>query len=203
MLIQRQVWNNKLRYLIVDEYGSVMLDLYDELQQWGEHYGTALIWGLYVYPNYRRKGHARQLLEKAEFYAAKEGYKDVFLQWVKRNTPYEILEFYKQQGYCEIDVDDKRTDIMLRKELKEEDNTKELNLYEMLKNHEGEIFYLTTVGNVLLKGINPKIENGISLVSTNIPDYNVCLNKNGAACKFGECILFISKENKNWGTWKI
>lgn len=120
MLIQRQVWNDKVRYLIADEYGSVMLELYDEPQQWGEHYGTAWIWGLYVCPCNRRKGHARRLLEEAEFYATKAGHKDVFLQWEERNTPCEILDFYKRQGYCEIEADDGRTEIMLRKELKGE-----------------------------------------------------------------------------------
>lgn len=120
MLIQRQVWNVKVRYIIADEYGSVMLELYDEPQQWGEHYGTAWIWGLYVCPCNRRKGHARRLLEKAEFYASKAGHKDVFLQWEERNTLREILDFYKHQGYCEVEADDERTDIMLRKELKGE-----------------------------------------------------------------------------------
>ncbi len=32
MMIQRQVWNDKVRYLIADEHGSVMLELYEEPQ---------------------------------------------------------------------------------------------------------------------------------------------------------------------------
>lgn len=118
MMIQRQVWNDKVRYLIADEHGSVMLELYDEPQQWGEHYGTAWIWGLYIFPHSRRKGHARRLLEEAEFYATKAGHKDVFLQWEERNTMRTILEFYKRQGYCEVETDSDRTEIMLCKQLK-------------------------------------------------------------------------------------
>ncbi len=118
MMIQRQVWSDKVRYLIADEYGSVMVELYDEPQQWGEHYGTAWIWGLYIFPHSRRKGHARRLLEEVEHIAAKAGHKDVFLQWEERNTPREILDFYKRQGYCEVEADSDRTEITLCKQLK-------------------------------------------------------------------------------------
>lgn len=78
MMIQRQVWNDKVRYLIADEHGSVMLELYNGHQQWGEHYGTAWIWGLYIFPHSRRKGHARRLLEEVEHIVAKAGHKDVY-----------------------------------------------------------------------------------------------------------------------------
>lgn len=117
MLIQRQVWHDHTRYLIADEYGSVMLDLYDNPVHSGSSYGEAWIWGLYVCPCHRRKGHARRLLEEAEFYAAKEGFKEARLQWEIKNTPREVLDFYKRQGYVEIDADTERREIMLRKDL--------------------------------------------------------------------------------------
>lgn len=65
MMIQRQVWNDKVRYLIADEYGSVMVELYDEPQQWGEHYGTAWIWGLvYLPPTHAAKDTQGDCLKK-------------------------------------------------------------------------------------------------------------------------------------------
>lgn len=58
------------------------------------------------------------MLEEVEHIAAKAGHKDVFLQWEANNTPLEILDFYKRQGYCELESDSDRTEIMLRKQLK-------------------------------------------------------------------------------------
>lgn len=122
MIIQRQHWFEHNRYLIADEYGSVLLDLYDNPAHSGSCYGEAWIWGLYVCPCYRRKGHAKRLLEEAESYAAKEGHKEVYLQWEIKNTSREVLDFYKRNGYVEIDADTERREIMLRKELTDKIN---------------------------------------------------------------------------------
>lgn len=58
------------------------------------------------------------MLEETEHIAAEAGHKDVFLQWEERNTMRAILDFYKRQGYCEVEADSDRTEIMLRKSLK-------------------------------------------------------------------------------------
>lgn len=93
---QKQVWNNKIIYLIADEYGSVQLELYKERQRFG---GTCWLWDLFVLPEHRRQGHAKQLLRRAEEIARAEGHKSVIMEWEEENTPYGVLQWYLREGY--------------------------------------------------------------------------------------------------------
>lgn len=104
-MIRQQIWGEVTRYLIDYEHGSVIVDLHNEPQQWGSCYGTAWIWGLYVYPLYRLKGYSKQLLAEAEGIAAKEGHNDVYMRWEEENTPREVLDAYRRQGYHDVEFD--------------------------------------------------------------------------------------------------
>lgn len=99
MNIQQQTWKEYTRYLISDEYGSVMINLYNEPQKCGSKSYTAWIWGLYVYPEHRRKGHAKRLLEEVERIALENGHKDVCMAWDAEETRKDILDFYIHKGY--------------------------------------------------------------------------------------------------------
>lgn len=100
MNIQKQEWKEYTRYSISDEYGSVMLNLYNEPQKCGSKLYTAWIWGLYVCPEYRRKGYAKLLLKVAERIALENGHKDVYMEWDVKETPRDILDFYVRNGYA-------------------------------------------------------------------------------------------------------
>lgn len=100
MNIQKQEWKEYTRYIIFDEYGSVMLNLYNEPQKCGSKLYTAWIWGLYVCPEYRRKGYAKLLLKEAERIALENGHKDVYMEWDVKETPRDILDFYVRNGYA-------------------------------------------------------------------------------------------------------
>lgn len=99
MTIQKQEWKEFTRYLIFDEYGSVMINLYNEPQKCGSKSYTAWIWGLYVCPEHRRNGHAKLLLKEAERIALENGNKDVFMAWDAEETSKEIFDFYCRKGY--------------------------------------------------------------------------------------------------------
>ncbi len=96
MVEQRQEWNDKVIYLIADEYGSVQLELYKDVQDFG---GTAWLWDLFVLPGHRRKGHAKRLLKRAEEAARRDGHKSVFLEWCAKDSPSWVLDWYGRQGY--------------------------------------------------------------------------------------------------------
>ncbi len=96
MIIQCQVWYDYTKYLIVDDYGAVQLELCNEEQWYG---GSAFIYGLYVCPPYRRNRHADALLNQAEFCAKRKGYQAVFLEWEKKTTPEWVLDWYLRLGY--------------------------------------------------------------------------------------------------------
>ncbi|MCM1225129.1 MAG: GNAT family N-acetyltransferase [Lachnospiraceae bacterium] len=98
MIEQRQEWNNKVIYLISNEYGSVQLELYKDKQNFG---GTCWLWDLFVVPEHRRQGHAKRLLKRAEEIAKNEGHKSVFLEWEAVNSEDWLLHYYLRQGYDE------------------------------------------------------------------------------------------------------
>lgn len=100
MIIQVQKWYGHLRYLIIHSYGSVMLDLFPEAQEFG---GTAYIWGLYVGERDRRKGIATILLDEAEHIAKTNNHDAVFMAWELKNTPVEVLKWYQRRGYDEVE----------------------------------------------------------------------------------------------------
>ena len=77
-----------------------------------------------------------------------------------------------------------------------------LNLVEILKDyHEGTKLYSTVFGEVEFKGINDII--GPIVVTTNIGDPE-CFTADGKmfACYNGECVLFPSKEQRDWSKFK-
>lgn len=98
MIEQRQEWNSKVIYLIADEYGSAQLELYKDMQNFG---GTCWLWDLFVLPEYRRQGHAKRLLKRAEKIAKAEGHKSVILEWEAVNSEEWLLHHYLRNGYTE------------------------------------------------------------------------------------------------------
>lgn len=81
---------------------------------------------------------------------------------------------------------------------------KNLNLVPILKNHIGETFYCTILGNVKLVNINEDEDvYQIEIGPINNPTYVECLTKEGKAYtnEESECILFPSKHNRDWSTF--
>lgn len=118
MLIQRQVWSHRVRYIIANDHGSVLLELYNKRQEFG---GRAFIWSLYVIPQYRRQGEAKALMRVAEDIAANTGHDAVYLKYDGNDTPYEILAWYLHSGYEEVAFGD---DVyLLKKDLNNEQST--------------------------------------------------------------------------------
>lgn len=115
MIMQKQEWKEFTRYFISNAFGSVMINLYNKPQECGSKSYTAWILGLYVCPQYRRKGHAKLLLKEAERIALKNGHKDVYLEWDGKETPRDILGFYVRNGYALAS-----DEVVLCKELKED-----------------------------------------------------------------------------------
>lgn len=119
-MIQRQEWNDFVRYLIVEEYGSIIVDIYNkpQLLDCGTYseYGRILIWSLYVQPEYRRMGFARRLLAEAEKIARLTGRQYVYMFW-KNTTPIEVLHFYKRLGYYYPEPAEGNSRILLYKDL--------------------------------------------------------------------------------------
>lgn len=95
-IIQRQRWNEYVRYLIVGPHYSVSLDLFDEYNS--TFGGTAFIHGLWVDEIFRRRGLASKVLSQVERIAKRAGHNSVFLQWFA-DTPEYVLEWYKRRGY--------------------------------------------------------------------------------------------------------
>ncbi|QCD39694.1 N-acetyltransferase [Muribaculaceae bacterium Isolate-007 (NCI)] len=100
MMVQKQVWHSRTRYIIVVEgIATVQVELYDEPQ--GPDKVTAFICSLWVNEDERRYGHAGRILDRAEEIAAKEGHKRVHLEWCSLDSPQWVLEWYLRRGYEE------------------------------------------------------------------------------------------------------
>lgn len=84
----------------------------------------------------------------------------------------------------------------------------ELNLCEILKGHEGEVFYCTLCGEVIIisiSGYTPPFNNPdypIVIKGVNGPELNI-LRSNGHFLNEdrGECVLFPSKDQRDWNKW--
>lgn len=98
--IQKQTWAQRNLYLILADGGSVQLDIYRRPQ--GEHGIVAFIHNLWVQPFCRRKGTARQLLDKAENIVRNLGLDALYLEWEEADTPRWMLEHYIRRGYSEV-----------------------------------------------------------------------------------------------------
>lgn len=88
-------------------------------------------------------------------------------------------------------------------EVKEENPKKPLDLTKILKGCEGQIFYCTVLGEVTLDRVNAENEYPIGLSAVNSETFT-SLSKEGVYLldECGECILFPSKENRDWSTFK-
>lgn len=88
-------------------------------------------------------------------------------------------------------------------EVKEETSKEPLDLTKILKGCEGQTFYCTILGEVTLDRIMEKLKCPIEISPTN-KQYYTYVTKEGFFyndCS-GECILFPSKENRDWSTFK-
>lgn len=116
MIIQEQKWANHTRILIVDEYASVQLEIFDK-PQFGSLNITAFIYNLWTAPEHRRKGYAKRMLAVAEREAASHGQSSVFLDWNLKDTPHAIREWYMRNGYAEVGFNSTGDYSRLKKEL--------------------------------------------------------------------------------------
>jgi hypothetical protein len=88
-------------------------------------------------------------------------------------------------------------------EVKEEASKEPLDLTKILKGCEGQTFYCTIFGEVTLDRILDYKECPIEVVSVKTESFT-SITKEGfyTESEFGECILFPSKENRDWSTFK-
>lgn len=74
-----------------------------------------------------------------------------------------------------------------------------INLLKILRGHEGEIFYCSYLGiNVILKKLN---EITLTFNSHDAVENDITVFSNGAHCPQGECIIFPSKDQRDWNKW--
>lgn len=70
-------------------------------------YGTSLIYNLYVYPQYRRQGHSRILLQRVISQIREDGYKGkIYIQAQPRENSIELSDliwYYKSMGLTILD----------------------------------------------------------------------------------------------------
>lgn len=78
-----------------------------------------------------------------------------------------------------------------------------INLCEILKGHEGEIFYSPIIGYVTLQNINT-LSNVYPLRFVDNKNCNIFFTCDGryfANCDNAECIIFPSKDQRDWNKW--
>lgn len=118
MMVQKQVWHSRTRYIIVTEgIATVQLELYTEPQ--GSDDVTAFICCLWVNEDERKYGHGKRIMDRAEEIAAKEGHKRVHLEWCSLDTPKWVFDWYRRRGYEEREFGPDSS--LLAKELRPED----------------------------------------------------------------------------------
>lgn len=76
-------------------------------------------------------------------------------------------------------------------------NSKKLNLCEILKGHEGETFYCSLIGENV--GFQYIIEPLVRVIRKDKVNLDLC--SNGGFCPNGECLLFPSKDQRDWNKW--
>lgn len=86
----------------------VVLVTYDfhgiiEIQYPKEAPEVGYIWHLWVDEGYRRKGYATALLDAAETHVMLQHKSKAVIEWDQRDTPKEILHWYKRKGYKETE----------------------------------------------------------------------------------------------------
>lgn len=97
IITQKQRWNDFTRYILMtdDCCGTVQVDIPTARDK----HDTANIYALWVNRNSRRQGIATKLLATAEQVARNANCIYTTLYWSKKDTPIEILEWYKRKGY--------------------------------------------------------------------------------------------------------
>lgn len=115
-MIQLQHWGDYDRYLIVYDFGSITLDLFPSKQNWG---GTSWISNLYVCPEHRRQGHAKDLLNEVEKLAIENGHFDLWLAYEIGTESAGIYNYYRKICYDPIQETSGLGYITLQKQLQE------------------------------------------------------------------------------------
>ena len=83
--------------------GKIQVDLIYKSELYGR---TAYIWDLYIHPDHRRKGIARQLMQQALHRARDFGFETATLEWVLQDTPRHIAQWYARLGFEEREFSD-------------------------------------------------------------------------------------------------
>jgi ribosomal protein S18 acetylase RimI-like enzyme len=116
IITQIQHWHYYDKVIIMEEHchAIVMMDIYKKKQK--NFGGDVYLFDLYTDEQYRRQGLAKALMAEAEKVAREYGKTAIFLEWDKKETPYEILDWYMSLGYDETEFGP--TTALLKKELK-------------------------------------------------------------------------------------
>lgn len=117
--IQKQTWDGITRWLIFNEHGSVMLDIYAEPR--GEEKIKAYIWSLWVDEWHRGKGLGKSLLGTAEEIARRENMDAVFLDWNKNESEQWVLDWYMKKGYDDVAFNTRPSMVLLKRVFKIKD----------------------------------------------------------------------------------
>ena len=88
------------RLTVVSEDGIAKIQI--DLLTKHKHFGTtAFIWDLYVHPDHRRKGIAKELMQYALRRAKEHGHTTATLEWNLKDTPREVAWWYADMGFDE------------------------------------------------------------------------------------------------------
>lgn len=92
------------RHTILTEHGEGKIQV-DLLNRDDSKYGrTAFVWDLYVHPDYRRKGIAKQLMQRALEVAKEQGFATATLVWTLLDSKREIARWYASLGFVEKEL---------------------------------------------------------------------------------------------------
>lgn len=95
------------RLTILTEHGEGKIQV-DLLNRDNKDYGrTAYIWDLYVQEDHRRKGIAKQLMQRALELAKQYGFTTATLEWSLRDSKREIAWWYASLGFDEREFSDR------------------------------------------------------------------------------------------------
>lgn len=75
-----------------------------------------------------------------------------------------------------------------------------INLCEILKGHKDETFYSPMVGNIRLSSIVDNTQFPIHCIREDY-NINILFDSKGRWSKIGECLLFPSKDQRDWNKW--
>ena len=90
----------RLTVIANDGDGKIQVDLLEDHEEYGK---TAFIWDLFVKPECRRKGLAKELMNYALQRARDFGYNTATLEWAKTDSTLETLAWYSRLGFTETE----------------------------------------------------------------------------------------------------